>query len=155
MKYITIVGSRHTPLEECEAITQIAKGFALAGYILRSGGAEGADLAGEKGYNLVNCYDQKEIYLPWPGFNGDMSPLNTVCSKALEIAKNIHPNWSVLSQGAQKLHGRNVYQVLGKDLKSPSDLLICWTKNGESVGGTRTAIELAKKYGVPIINLGK
>jgi len=36
----------------------------LLGYTLRSGGANGADTAFEEG-----CC-RKELYLPWPGFNG-------------------------------------------------------------------------------------
>jgi len=47
------------------------------------------------------------------------------------------------SDYAKKLHGRNVKQVLGDDLKTPSDFLLCWTKEGKDVGGTRTAIVLA------------
>jgi hypothetical protein len=43
---------------------------------------------------------------------------------------------------------------LGGDLKTPSSFLVCWTPNGEDVGGTRTAIVLARKNNIEILNLG-
>ena len=51
---------------------------------------------------------------------------------------------------------RNLNQVLGKDIDNPdlSNLLVCWTENGEIKGGTATAIRLAMKFNVPVINLG-
>lgn len=56
------------------------------------------------------------------------------------------------------MHARNVYQVLGKDLDTPSKMLIAWTKltrKGEPMGGTATAINLAKKFGVEVLHLGR
>ena len=61
-----------------------------------------------------------------------------------------------LSQGALKLHLRNVNQVLGADLNTPSKFLICWAKmdkQGSPIGGTRTAWKIAEKYGIPCFNL--
>ena len=61
----------------------------------------------------------------------------------------------MLSKGAKALHTRNVYQVLGKDLKSPSTFLLCWappTPDGVK-GGTNTAVQLAKKHGAEVINI--
>ena len=33
-------------------------------------------------------------------------------------------------------------------------MLMCWTPNGNVVGGTSTALKLAKDAGIPIFNLG-
>lgn len=152
-KYFTCVGSRSTPKDILYILTQVSKYFCQRDYILRSGGADGADLAGESGCDLSK--GRKEIYLPWRGFNGDYtSPYNSVGLDALKLASTIHPAWNNLSEGAKKLHGRNCYQVLGYDLKTPSQFLICWTKNGEKIGGTRTAIVLAENYNIPVINIG-
>lgn len=150
-KYYTGVGSRETPLEIIELIKIIARKLSLMGYILRSGGADGSDNAFEIGCDVVN--GKKDIYLPWRGFNKSNSPLFNVCPKALDLASKIHPAWGKLSQGAKKLHARNCYQVLGEDLNEPSKVLICWTKNGEKIGGTRTAIVLAEQNNIPVYNL--
>ena len=124
------------------------------GFILRSGAAEGADKAFEKGYcqskNWKDNYANKEIYLPWRGFGGSPSPYFDPPTECFELAGSIHPAWERLSQGAKRLHARNTQQVLGLKLDTPADLVVCWTP-----GGTRTAIVLAKQRGIRVINLGK
>ena len=148
MKFYTGIGSRETPANVMEAMTQLAITLESKGYILRSGGADGADTAFEQG--AVN----KEIYLAWKGFNGNNSPLHTVCVEALQMASTIHPAWDKCSQGAKKLHARNCYQVLGLDLNTPVDFVVCYTSNGLIKGGTATAINLAKSKGIPVFNFG-
>ena len=145
------VGSRETIPEVCQVMTDIAGILCDKGYILRSGGANGADLSFELG---VSDPTKKHIYLPWKEFNGNDSPLYGVCPKALEIASKIHPAWQNCREKARLLHARNVYQVLGRDLNNPSKFLICWTENGEERGGTRTAIKLAQNHDIPVLNLG-
>ncbi len=152
-KYYTGVGSRSSPPEILEKIQLIAAALANKGYILRSGAANGSDEFFERGCDSVN--GKKEIYLPWKGFNNSQSELYNVSDEALELAKSIHPAWSKLNQAAQKLHSRNCYQVAGLNLDTPSNFLICYTENGASIGGTRTAIEIANKYGITVYNLGK
>jgi hypothetical protein len=59
--------------------------------------------------------------------------------------------------------GRNAYQVLGMDLKTKSDFLVCWTVSGatdlssneiiRNSGGTGQAMRIAKAYGIPFFNL--
>lgn len=148
---ITGIGSRETPTEFLERMNRLAIAFARAGWLLRSGGADGADMAFEEAFRSQN--GKMEIYLPWKNFNDNPSPLYDVCDRALEMASTIHPAWHNCSQGARLLHGRNCYQVLGKNLNDPSDVVVCWTKDGKPSGGTRTAILLAKSRIVPVINL--
>lgn len=152
MPIVTMVGSRSTPVEICEQITRIAKYLAGRNWILRSGGADGADSAAERGF--VDCLDRAEIYLPWARFNGNKSILCSPSIEAYKIAATIHPAWSKLPNSVQSLHARNCHQVLGKKLDTPSDLFICYTENGELKGGTRTAILLAQNNKVPYFNLG-
>lgn len=45
--------------------------------------------------------------------------------------------------------------MLGDNLTSPSKFLVCWTTNGQDVGGTRTAIVVAKMHSIPVFNLFK
>lgn len=70
------------------------------------------------------------------------------------IASEVHPAWDRCNEWARGMHSRNCHQILGYDLKSPVDAVICWTPNGEVVGGTRTALLLAQDAGIPIFNLG-
>lgn len=150
-KFYTGVGSRETPKRVCRFISEIATSLESHGFILRSGGADGADMAFELGVRNPN---NKEIWVPWLGFNNNSSRL-LPSSKSYEIAKTIHPVWDRLSPAAQSLHARNCNQVLGMDLQTPSRFLICWTDGGVIKGGTATAIKLALNNKVPVLNLGK
>jgi hypothetical protein len=152
LKYYAGIGSRETPIEILKLFTQVGKFLANKSYILRSGHAEGADSAFEYGCDMVS--GSKEIYIPWKRFGGSDSELVVQEGRAFEIAKEFHPNWNKLSDGAKKLQARNSHQVLGKDLNTPSDFIICWTKNGKGTGGTGQAIRIAKHYNIPIFDAG-
>jgi hypothetical protein len=120
-------------------MTEIASRLEQLGYTLRSGGAQGADLAFEAG---VKEPKNKNIYYA-----------RHATTKSLEIAKRIHPAWDKCKPYWQKLHARNCFMILGLDLKTPSQFVICWTPNGADVGGTRTGIVLARENKIPVYNL--
>ena len=145
--YYTGIGSRQTPNIILKYMAKLAKILDEYSYILRSGGADGADSAFESG--TMN----KEIFLPWKGFNNNDSQLYDIKSESFEIAERFHPNWIKLSNGAKKLHARNVHQILGKNLDKPSYFVVCWTKDGKASGGTGQAIRIAKYYNIRIFNL--
>ena len=149
MKYYTGIGSRSTPPHILNIMTQLATKLSTEGWTLRSGGTDGADTAFEQGAL------SKEIYLPWPGFNNSSSPLNTVSTEAMTLASKFHPAWDKLSRPVRLLMARNMYQVTGRDLNTPSSFLVCYTNNGKLVGGTRQAIEYAMSLGIEVINLGR
>ncbi len=151
MKYITIIGSRSAPESMKDSIREILVTLIAKEWIVRSGGADGADTFGEQIADELGF--AKEIYLPWKKFNKNPSPLYNITPESISLAATIHPAWDACNDAARRLHGRNCYQVLGYDLKTPSHLLICWTLDGQEKGGTRTAIVLAKRYGVPVFNL--
>lgn len=149
MFYYAGIGSRETPQEFLELFTRVAKYLSLNACILRSGGAKGSDKAFELGAT------NKEIYLPWKGFEGNDSDLIVENVKAFEIAEKYHPRWNYLSQGAKRLQARNSHQILGWNLESPSDFVICWTKGGKGNGGTGQAIRIAKDNNIPVFDCGK
>ncbi len=144
MKCYTGVGSRSTPQFILHLMTQIAVRLSEAGYILRSGGAVGADTAFENGATEKQIFHAKDA-----------------TQAAMSIASLLHPAWNRCSAFAKKLHGRNAFQVLGSALNDPSEFLICWTPDGcidhigraFKTGGTGTAISIAFTYGVPVHNL--
>lgn len=152
MKTYAGIGSRETPVEIQHLMYQIAKHLAQNGYTLRSGGAQGADQAFEKGCDSIS--GDKEIYLPWANFEGSNSSLIIKDIEAFEIAEKFHPYWQNLSQGAKKLQARNSHQVLGPDLSTPSKFIICYTKAGKKAGGTGQAIRIAEDYSIPVFDCG-
>lgn len=149
------IGARKTPDNVQSYMSKLATRLDDLGFILRSGSAGGADEAFEKGAV------RKEIFLPWKGFNKNRSQLFDVSTEALKLAEQLHPAFNRLSQGAQKLMARNGYQLLGCNLREPSQFVVCWTPDGcESgerrsgkTGGTGQAIDLASRYDIPVFNL--
>jgi hypothetical protein len=155
--YYTGIGSRSCPALVGSVMTDIAKFLYTEQYILRSGGAPGADTYFENG---VTDDNYKEIYLARKGDFGNKSKLFGVSEEALNMAKKIHPAWNSRGMTAnngkgRELHARNCYQVLGLNLDNPSNFLLCWTEDGNDIGGSRTAIILAKMKKIPILNFGK
>ena len=75
-------------------------------------------------------------------------------SETERIASEVHPAWDRCNEWARGMHSRNCHQILGYDLQSPVDAVICWTPDGAVVGGTATVIRIALKYNIPVFNLG-
>lgn len=157
MKSYAGIGSRETPKEIMYFMSEIASKLELKGYTLRSGGADGADLAFENGVTEL-----KEIYIPWKGFNNSDSELYVFNNnESFRIASENHPGWIHLKEPVRKLMARNVYQILGSNLDTPVKFVICWTKDSckshltrtNKTGGTGLAISVASKLGIPIFNL--
>lgn len=143
---------------------RLAAWLAGEGMILRSGGAAGADTAFEEG--CVSVSGPMRIYLPKPGWNGRRfgGPYTgKVDDRAFEIAARLHPGWGSLKPFVRMLHARNVHQVLGDNLDSPSEFVVCWTPDGASepgetssrTGGTGQAIRTAHEFGVKVHNISK
>ena len=151
-KIYTGIGSRQTPFDILKVMKQLSAYLQGKGYTLRSGGASGADSAFESG---ITDNTMKEIYLPWKGFENNKSSLYEISPGAFILAEHYHPAWEHLSPAAKKFHARNVYQVLGLDLQTPTDFVICWTKDGDLKGGTAQALRIALDKKIPIFNLGK
>jgi hypothetical protein len=166
-KIYTGIGSREVPENVFEAMSTEAYHLAGKGYTLRSGGAKGSDSAFQWGhecyYSDINAViTNQEIYIPWVNFkmeeylstSSNIIPqhLNTAC---MEIAASVHPHWDKCSAGAKKLHARNVCQILGDGLFIPSDFVLFYAKevNGIVQGGTATAVNIARKFNVPTINM--
>ena len=147
MKFYAGIGSRETPIEIKSDIERIVRYLDFKEYVLRSGGAPGADSFFEE------FTTKKEIFLPWRNFNENPSDLFTPTIDSYKMAEKYHPTWFRLSQGAKKLMARNCHQVLGLDLNTPVDFIVCWTSDGKSSGGTGQAMRIAESLNIPIYNL--
>jgi ribA/ribD-fused uncharacterized protein len=159
------IGSRETPAEVQKEMQNIAKFLERLGFTLRSGGAQGADVAFERGTA------KKEIFL-------GSKPAGIT---ELKIAKAIHPAWNAMMlatakravennrdpeqavQAVSNLMARNTNQIFGSDLNIPVDFVVCWTpdgaettaERGRDTGGTGQAIDMASRKGIPVFNLAK
>jgi len=164
------IGSRETPKEVLDVMTKAAEYLDGLGYTLRSGAADGADTAFEKGAT------KKEIF---KGFD-------PAGETEVKIAHEIHPDLkgameasknkkikAKLAEGAtkqeaeksgersawavQNLMARNTNQVFGKNLDSTSDFVLFYAKETDNPlrpkGGTGQAVEMARRKGIPTINM--
>ena len=160
-KPYTGIGSRSTPASLLPRMTMAANILFDAGYTLRSGGANGADTAFELGAGR-----RKEIFVPQPGFNihkrnypvGDIYIENPdLVAQARDMASYVHPNWAAASKNpfALRAHTRNVFQILGPQLDSPTEFVILWAPPCEDgvLGGTNTAYKLALLHSIPTYNV--
>lgn len=157
MKIVAGIGSRklqYYPVDQAR-VFQVAQLLAKRGWLLRSGGAEGADSVFESAFHSLGA--PMEIFLPWNGFNGLFRDQRHIIPDFTEESENLmkhyHPKPDSLSGAAQKLMMRNGNQILGKDLDDPSDIVVCWTVSGKAEGGTAQAIRIAESLGVPVFNL--
>lgn len=160
------IGSRQTPANIREVMEQLAEKLARRGLTLRSGGADGADKAFEKGCDRVQ--GAKIIFTAnnWY-FRNERNETDAryYLSKRWEEAETItsqyHPSWQYLKPFSKKLHTRNCFQILGLSLNEPASFVLCWTPDGaktesdtsHATGGTGQAIRVAHAYGVKVYNL--
>lgn len=165
-KYYAGIGSRKTPPEILNLMVKIGCELAKRGFILRSGGAAGADSAFEKGCDswyiasgMVN--EPMEYPCPKQIFLAQDIKDDPASHQAMEEAKRYHPAWGRMNMFSRKLHARNAFQILGRGMHAPSNVVICWTPDGclshQSrtivTGGTGTAISIAQAHKIPILNL--
>jgi hypothetical protein len=144
MKAYAGIGAREISLPLNLEFIKIGRRLAQERYILRSGGAGGADQAFEDGADDGSGH--KEIFLPWKGFNHNGSTYvlpNPIPPEIIKIARSIYPRWDRVSEPVRRLHARNVMQILGWDLNDQSAFVVCYTKrpyNDPSAVGERCLV---------------
>jgi hypothetical protein len=162
MKYYTLIGSRKTPENILELLKKLATKLDRKGWTVRSGGANGAD-------NCADHVENKEVYLPWDGFNGHYKDckLGYIVYSDLQRkheasahASLHHKYWNTTKKEAVKhLHRRNMFQVLGRTLNKKSSFVLVWAEpdsergEGHVRGGTGSAVSLALSFDIPVFNL--
>lgn len=146
------IGSRDTPPFVMQDMFHLGRQLAQAGWTLRSGAAVGADRNFELGAKSAGgaC----EIFVIEP--DGDPTHVVPEFDAALlRLAREHHPAWHKLGANGRKLHARNGCQVLGLDLLSPADAVICWTPGALGGGGTGQAIRIATSHNIPVYDLAR
>ncbi len=134
------IGSRETPYLVMRLMTEMASSMEKTGWLLRTGGARGADMAFMDG---VKNKDHKDVFYA-----------SDATEKAIHHASLYHRNWNACSDYAKKLHGRNSMIILGPHLNSPVDIVFCWTPNGSGSGGTGQAKRVAVALHIDILDIG-
>lgn len=178
-RYFTGIGSRQPTPDQAEPFSgrfrelrdltrYLSYCLTAYGWHLRSGAAEGMDTYFEEGALKSPQVDLEkiEIYLPWRDFNAHLhasggrhhvvTPHLPPYQQAQALVADFHPRGDRLSPGALRLHTRNIFQVLGRDLNTPSKAVFLCAKplaNGHVQGGTNTAVQVARRYGIPCVNL--
>lgn len=150
--YYAGIGPRfRLPIPIATKMVQLGERFANEGLVLRSGAAVGADTAFERGCDNVG--GKKEIFLPWAQFNGHDSIFLEPPTAAFELIDTIWDDCKDRSHKVRSLFARNCQQILGPNLDSPSNFVVCWTPGGKIVGGTGRAIGIANYFNIPVVNL--
>ena len=167
------VGSRRTPPEILEAMSDIAQTLGDAGTALSTGGADGADKAFETGALRTDA--PITVHTPWPGYNGyrpgrqpetDIDVVHPNAADTIrghayaDLAREHHPYWDRCRRGARALFVRNVSILAGAQGDGrtlPVRAVIAYTPNGLSVGreagGTGHTLRTAASLDIPCVNL--
>lgn len=120
--------------------------LARKGWTNRNGDCPGMDWAFKRGHllGMTNEFAEMETYLA-----------DHATPESIAIAARLHDNWeaAIKKSGAVNLLGRNPFLILGKDLKTPANMAICWTPEAKIVGGSAIAMRLAIECNVPLFNL--
>lgn len=141
------IGSRQTPPEVLALMTRYARHMAnkpedSAVWWLSSGGAQGADTAFAQGVQSSTNPGRLNIWRP-----------EHVNQLHLDHAAQFHPAWHRCSDYAKKLHARNSIIVLGPNLDTPVQFIMCWTPNAAISGGTGQALRIAASLRIRVFNL--
>lgn len=162
------IGSRATPTHVLDVMQAAATRFAGAGWTLRTGMSPGADQAFYRGAHEAG--GRIELFLPWSAFEaqarsrqegGEVLVLAKPSGDACALAARFHPDWSRLDARERLLRARDAHQVLGRDLRSPALLVVCWTPDGSldgtgrRSGGSGQALRIARDRAITVINLAR
>jgi len=156
---IACIGSREAPPSVLSLMERAGAAIVRAGCILSSGNAPGSDQAWARGGNRIDP-TRVELHLPWYTFERRMirdgnkvrvlAQPDTADRRYFDIAETVHGRWRSLSDGAHRLHARNVMIV------ENTIAVIGWSNPNKSWGGgTGGAFRIAKFLHVPVFDAWK
>ena len=155
------IGATTAPAEARALMTAVATELAGQDFLLRSGAAQGSEEAFEAG--AVAAQGQRRVYLPAEGLTTGprrgaqpdaADGTFPIPEGAYAFAAARHENWERLAENTRRQYARNAVEILGDDLATPADFVICWTRDGNDTGVTAQALEIAREHNIPVINLG-
>lgn len=154
--------------EDILLLHKICYRLARLGIIMRSGlCAKGLDAIAQIEYSRaldqglarpeqfeVFVYQKKRSALPHPELAVLRNP--ELVEELERRAASVHGGWHNCDEAARGQHSRNVHQVFGYQLDTPVQAVITWCRlnhAGQPLGGTATAIKLARQADIPVLNL--
>lgn len=158
MKTYAGIGSRETPGHILTIMKESAILLAIDGFTLSTGAAIGADQTFANGANLAHGFIH--LHLPWRSYeeawrlhmhHSRLFVLQDNDIKAHNSVAVFHPAYEKLTRGPRALHARN-YNILTKPIQV--QFIICWTPEGDIIGGTGQALRIAQSLNITIYNLG-
>lgn len=154
-KSVVITGNDNPPPVVQQVLQRLIPELENRNYVIRSGGMKGVE-------NIVEELARNiEVHLPWKGFDGKDSKFTFTTDEAKEFAKRYHPAYDQAKPVIQTFCAKNVRLMLGKDLKSPTQMLIIWSEDGveharertAKTGLTGVAVSIATEIHIPVFNL--
>jgi hypothetical protein len=170
------IGSRETPEDVLNLMTEAAKYLESLGYTLNTGktfiARPSNDPKYQKQYEERLAFSKKnngKVGLDEEGADRAFSLGTTkknlfgvnapVGKKELTVMEEIHPAPDKLTEGAKKLMARNTNQIFGENLDTPVDFVLFYAKETSNplrvAGGTGQAVEMARRKRIPTINMSK
>lgn len=162
--YYTGTGSRETPLDIQELMTEVSLHMNGHGYTLRTSDGSAAERAFEFGAG-----NSKVVYVSHHSINQTRgcSCANTIIlAKAAEVWRERdkrgwinddesirYSSWRDLPPSIKGSLAKRTGMVLGIHADRPSDVLICWTPKAEVCGYMAHAMSVALLNNVPVFNL--
>ena len=156
-----------------EKLAKIAKSLEKQGLTLRTGEGVGSDAAFK---NAVKDSSKRKVYTKYHAAKNTWGEGKTSTGpQAFKIMVHTLPDVNdhvVLKNGKLKvknsgndvktttkqLYARNCFQILGGNLKSPVDFIVCYSpldEDGNPTPGTRYSLYLAKLMNIPVFNLAE
>lgn len=152
-----VASNENVPANVIEEFKSIIPELEKAGFILRV-----SAMKNSIDDHVRNLTENKEVILPWRGFN-EVEDGNTYTSPETKaIAKLFQPGYDSLSKGVQLIVAKNVRLALGNDSRSPVNFVLCWSEDGAETNATKTSatgvvghlIAVASAAHIPVYNLG-
>lgn len=175
---IAMTGSLNAPEKVLSTLSEIAFRLTSSGCLITSGFAEGAEQAAAAGAvpGRIN------LFLPWPKYNlhpggpgvyipppegrrerlafeqmlrGTQVISKPIWKAAMDEILLRYPSIADSFPGSRRLASRSYLQVLGEDLETPVDFLVCWAPKDDNgvKGGGRYAYEIAMSRNIPCYNI--
>lgn len=149
------IGNPDTPPDILAQMVKIAQKLSGMGYTVRTSGGGPADDTFETNTSQV------EVYLPWKNFNKKTSQYVRNHKDAPSIVKPFHPTFDSMTDAVKAIIARHAHVILGPDLNTPVDFLICWSQDGIENGDKRSIksgymsipVALAASRSIPVFNL--
>lgn len=156
-KSYAVIGNKDTPDDIIKQMVAFAKELDEQSFVCRISVAQGPDK------EVCEAVKNKEVILPWKGFNEVQDGDSFTSPSAKAITRLTQPGYDDMKPGLQLILGKNVRLLLGKECKSPVAFVIGWSKDGAErlsqktpdTGGMGHILSIAQSACIPVFNLGK